>query len=160
MHDHHPGPPGPKGDTGPQGQPGERGEQGPPGPAVSLPTTGDGALFFILEWFRSHLLNAPTKDDLNSLRQEIQEINMKLSEIKTAIAAAAAKNAEALGEINAKVTAMQAQIDQLIADAQDPNVTDEAFLSSLNSLSASAQALADVVPDAPATPVVPDAPTV
>ncbi len=117
----------------------------------------EGTLFLILEWFRSHLAGAATKNDLKLLTKTIL---MKLSEIKAAIAEAAAKNQEAFTEISSKVSAMQAQIDELIAGASDPDITDEAFLANLESLKTNAKALADIVPDAPATPTVPEAPTV
>lgn len=117
----------------------------------------EGSLFLILEWFRSHLLGVATKTDLRKLRDTIL---MKLSEIKAAIAEAAAKNQEAFTEISAKVGAMQAQIDALIAGASDPEITDEAFLASLTSLKGTAQQLADIVPNAPAEPTVPEEPTV
>lgn len=117
----------------------------------------EGSLFLILEWFRSHLLGVATKTDLRKLRDTIL---MKLSEIKAAIAEAAAKNQEAFSEISSKVSAMQAQIDELIAGASDPEITDETFLANLTSLKTNAQALADIVPNAPAEPTVPEEPTV
>jgi hypothetical protein len=137
-----------QGPQGPQGFQGKPGPQGPAGKDAVFPssTTGDAALFLILEWFRSHLEKSPTKDDLIQLQKTIL---MKLSEIKAAVAAAAAKNTEAFSEISAKITAMQTQIDELIAGNSDPDVTDEAFLAQLQALSTSAAQLADIVPAAP-----------
>lgn len=74
---------------------------------------------------------------------------MKLSEIKAQIAASAAKSTEAFTELGARILALQKQIDDLIAGAGDPDVTDEAFLADLNTLKVNAEALADIVPNTP-----------
>lgn len=78
-------------------------------------------------------------------------ILMKLAEIKAAVKEAAKDNAEAFSEIGTQIGALQKQIDDLIAGNSDPDVTDEDFLTDLESLKTSAQNLADIVP-APAEP--------
>ncbi len=80
------------------------------------------------------------------------DILMKLAEIKAQIAAAAAKSTEAFAEISTKITAMQTQIDELIAGASDPDVTDEAFLADLQNLKTTTDQLADIVPNVPTPP--------
>lgn len=76
-------------------------------------------------------------------------IIMKLSEIKAQVKAAAAQSAEAFQELGTKIGDLQKQIDDLIAGAADPDVTDEAFLADLNTLKTNAQQLADIVPGSP-----------
>jgi hypothetical protein len=88
---------------------------------------------------------------LTGIHQLKQHLDMKLSQIKTELAAVAADNREAFTEISAKITDMQTKIDDLIAGNSDPEVTDADFLATLESLKADAQALADVVPN-PAEP--------
>ncbi len=80
------------------------------------------------------------------------DLEMKLNEIKAQIAAAAAKSTEAFAEISTKITAMQTQIDELIAGASDPDVTDEAFLADLQNLKTTTDQLADIVPNVPTPP--------
>ncbi len=75
-----------------------------------------------------------TKADLDNLEQRL---SMKLSAIKTQVATAAANTTEALDEIVTK-------LNQLILDAQDPDVTDEAFLANLTTVTSKAEALANV----------------
>ncbi len=77
------------------------------------------------------------------------ELLMKLNEVKAQIAAATAASTEAFQEISAKLTAMQTQIDDLIAGASDPEVTDEAFLADLQKLKQTTEQLKDIVPNAP-----------
>lgn len=74
---------------------------------------------------------------------------MKLSEIKAQIAASAARSTEAFAELGKRISDLQKQIDDLIAGAGDPDVTDEAFLADLNTLKANTDALADIVPNPP-----------
>lgn len=79
-------------------------------------------------------------------------ILMKLSEIKNQIAAAATRSTEAFAELGSRIADLQKQIDDLIAGAGDPDVTDEAFLASLNTLKTNTDALADIVPNVPPPP--------
>lgn len=72
---------------------------------------------------------------------------MKLSEIKTQVAAAAADSAEAFSELATRISDLDKQIADLVAAASDPDVTDEVFLTNLTSLRASSQALKDIVPN-------------
>lgn len=106
-------------------------------------------------------LDDRTFDRLEQLITKLTtNIEMKLSEIKAAVAKAAKDNAEAFGEIGTKIGALQKQIDDLIAGNADPDVTDEDFLADLESLKTSAQGLADIVPapaEPPVDPVDPDA---
>ncbi len=78
-----------------------------------------------------------------------ERLNMKLSEIKTAVALAAKQSTEAFGELSTKIVDLQKQIDDLIAGVGDPEVTDEAFLADLNTVKTNLQQLADIVPNQP-----------
>lgn len=94
-----------------------------------------------------------TKQDLVNLEQNIL---MKLSQVKTIITEAAAKNVEAFAEIGALVALLNAQLATAIENAADPEVTDEAFLATLADLQGTATQLADIVPNpAPEVPVDP-----
>jgi hypothetical protein len=99
-----------------------------------------------------------TKHDL---RVTEERLTMLQSEAKALIATAAAQNKEALGEIKARLTSLQQKIDDLIAGAGDPEITDEAYLVSLNALRTDAEALANLVPGALPlpTPDLPGRPT-
>lgn len=85
-----------------------------------------------------------TKQDLVNLEQNIL---MKLSQVKTIITEAAAKNVEAFAEIAALVALLNAQLATAIENAADPEVTDEAFLATLADLQGTATQLADIVPN-------------
>lgn len=74
------------------------------------------------------------------------QILMRLTQIKAQIAAAAASSKEAFAELSNKISAMQAQIDELINNASDPDVTDEAFLAALQELKQKTDQLKDIVP--------------
>lgn len=74
---------------------------------------------------------------------------MKLSEIKAQVKEAANQNKEAFAEVGQKIADLQKQIEDLIAGVGDPEVTDAEFLADLNTLKTNAQALADIVPNAP-----------
>lgn len=100
------------------------------------------------QWMVTHRHFA-TKQDIENLNSDL---SMKLSEIKSAIATASRQQKEALSEIGAQLADLKKQIDDLIAGATDPEVTDEAFLSDLQTLQTDAKALADIVPG----PVVTD----
>lgn len=80
-------------------------------------------------------------------KTDLEEIHMLLSEIKTQIAQAAAKSTEAFAELGTRIGALQQQIDDLIAGASDPNVTDETFLADLQTLKTNTDQLADIVPN-------------
>lgn len=94
-----------------------------------------------------------TTKDLEEMEKRLV---MKLSEIKSQIAAAAQKNEEAFQELGKKVTDLQKQIDDLIAGQNDPDVTDEVFLADLEKLKSTAAQLADIVPNTD-TPTDPNA---
>lgn len=101
--------------------------------------------------------NPHAMDFLESIRRFLfgatnKDILMKLTEVKAQIAAAAARSTEAFAEISNKITTMQTQIDDLIAGATDPDVTDEAFLANLQALKTTTDQLADIVPEAPTPP--------
>lgn len=85
--------------------------------------------------------------NLHSLRKMEDRLNMKLSEIKAAVAKAAAQSKEAFGEISKRLTDLQKQIDDLIAGQSDPEVTDEQFAKDLADLQADVKSLADIVPN-------------
>lgn len=70
-------------------------------------------------------------------------------EIKAQVAAAAARSTEAFAELGTRIADLQKQIDELIAGATDPDVTDEAFLANLQTLKTNTDALADIVPTPP-----------
>lgn len=95
------------------------------------------------DWFRAHLELA-TKDDLKELKKDII---MKLSEVKSQIAAASARSTEAFQELGTRIADLQKQIDDLIAGAGDPDITDEAFLADLQKLKTNTDQLADIIPD-------------
>jgi hypothetical protein len=88
-----------------------------------------------------------TKADLQETKETIL---MKISEVKTAVAEAAAKSEEAFAEVSTRIAALQTQIDALIAGNTDPDITDAAFADSLRRLKISTDALADIVPNPPA----------
>lgn len=87
-----------------------------------------------------------TKSDLNKLEENI---TMRLDQIKSTITAASKQTKEALAEIGTRIADLNAKIDELTQAATDPDVTDEQFLTDLNSLREDAQALADIVPGSP-----------
>lgn len=91
---------------------------------------------------------------LDQILNSVKEHTMKLSEIKAAVAASAKQSTEAFAELGGKIADLQKQVDDLIAGAQDPDVTDEAFLSDLNTLKSNVAQLADIVPN-PEPPVEP-----
>lgn len=97
-------------------------------------------------WMVAHHYFA-TKQDLENLNQDL---TMKLSEVKVAVAAAAAEikknNREAFTELGARIADLNQQIADLVAGASDPEVSDTQFLQDLNDAKADAQALADIVP--------------
>lgn len=97
---------------------------------------------------------------LNRIAKLETNLTMKLSEIKTAIAEAAANSREAFAELATKIADLQKQIDDLIAGNSDPDVTDEAFLADLQSLRTDAANLAAIVPNVPPVepPVEPASP--
>lgn len=97
-----------------------------------------------------------TQQDLINLELRL---NMKLSEIKSLVTNAAAKNVEAFAELGALVALLNQQLADAIANATDPEVTDEAFLASLAELDLTATKLADIVPN-PEPPVEPEVPVV
>jgi len=109
----------------------------------------DISLFLLLEWFRSHLEHSVTKDDLKNLQSNI---NMKLSELKAQLVTAAAENTEAFAEISAKITDLQTQLQTAIDNLNDPDVTDAETLAALQTVSATAKQLADIVPNTPPAP--------
>ena len=78
---------------------------------------------------------------------------IKVSEIKTAVALIAKNNKEAIAEIGTQIADLNKQIADLIAGVGDPTVTDAAFEADLNQLGVDAQALADIVPGSPTPPV-------
>jgi len=122
----------------------------------------DISLFLLREWFRSHLEHSVTKDDLKNLQSNI---TMKLAELKAQLVAAAAANTEAFAEITAKITDLQTQLQTAIDSLNDPDITDAETLAALQTVSTTAQQLADIVPNTPpagggdTTPPA-DAPTV
>lgn len=94
--------------------------------------------------------DSATGKQLAEINHKLDNLAMKLSEIKAAVADAAAKSTEAFAELSPRIADLQAKIDQLVADASDPDVTDEAFLKDLTTVQTNAKQLADIVPDAPA----------
>jgi hypothetical protein len=92
-----------------------------------------------------------TKQDILNLKEYL---DMKLSLIKAAVVAAAAKNTEAFAELGALVALLQQQLADAIANASDPEVTDEAFLASLDTITTTANKLADIVPNTAEEPEV------
>lgn len=103
-------------------------------------------------WMVTHH-NFATKRDIQDLKEDL---TMKLSEVKTAVATAAAEikknNREAFTELGARISDLNQQIADLIAAATDPEVSDTQFLTDLNDAKADAQALADIVPGSPTPP--------
>lgn len=81
--------------------------------------------------------------DLQALQTKIL---MKLSDVKVQISAAAARSTEAFAELGTKIAALQTQIDELVAGATDPEVTDEVFNADLATLQTNIALLADIVP--------------
>lgn len=90
-----------------------------------------------------------TKRDLEEMEKRV---NMKLSEIKAAVATAAKQSKEAFAELATRIADLQKKIDDLIEGAKDPDVTDAQFLADLQSVGADTKALADLVPGSPDTP--------
>lgn len=81
-----------------------------------------------------------------------KNMSLKVSEIKTAVAALTKNNREAFIEVGNLIAGLKKQIDDLISGVGDPTVTDEAFEADLKAAGESAQALADIVPGAPEPP--------
>ncbi len=97
------------------------------------------------EWMIRHYQFA-TKSDIETLHEDIA---MKLSQIKTAIAQAGAQQKEALTEIGTQIADLNKQIQDLKDAATDPDVTDAEFIAQIEQLQADAKSLADVVPGSP-----------
>lgn len=89
------------------------------------------------------------KSILAEILKALESNNMKLSEVKAAVAASAAKSTEAFAELGTRIGDLQKQIDDLIAGNSDPDVTDESFLANLNTLKTNVDQLAEIVPNAP-----------
>lgn len=77
---------------------------------------------------------------------------MKLSQVKSEVAALRADSAEALAELGTRIADLDKQIADLIAGASDPDITDEAFLADLQAARASSLSLKDIVPGSPTPP--------
>lgn len=96
-------------------------------------------------WFQSHLSSFTKKDLENAIAplvMEQSELNEELKKLATQQAKIAAEQAE-------RSDALLEKIDELTAIIEDAdNVTDE-VQESLTALKAAAQALDDVIPDAP-----------
>jgi len=82
---------------------------------------------------------------------------MKLSEIKAQIAQAAKDSKEAFTELSQRLADQQAKIDQLVADASDPNVADGDFLNDLKTVADNNRELAALVPNPTEPPAEPAA---
>lgn len=92
--------------------------------------------------------------DITELNLKLDTLDMKLSQIKADIAAASKQSKEAFAELGSKVASLQKQVDDLIAGASDPDVTDQQFLDDLTTLKTNVAQLADLVPNtAPEPPV-------
>jgi hypothetical protein len=94
-------------------------------------------------------LNQPVLKRISEI--EIYTV-MKLSEIKAQVAAASKRSTEAFAEVGTRITALQTQIDELLAGNSDPEVTDEQFAADLATLKANIDQLADIVPAVPTAP--------
>lgn len=91
-----------------------------------------------------------TKQDLDNLENKIMA---KLSQIKSDVALVNSQLTEGLAEITAR-------LDQLIADTQDPEVTDGAFLANLEAVKTTASTLANLAnPVEPPSTDTPSEPT-
>lgn len=99
---------------------------------------------------REQLVN---KQDNSAILQGMAEMEnrlmIKVSEIKTAVAAARQANREAFTELGTKIADLNKQIADLIAGVGDPEVSDEQFEQDLKDLAVDAKALADIVPGSP-----------
>lgn len=93
---------------------------------------------------------------LRRLAEMENNLMIKVSEVKAAVAQFKTQNREALAEIGTKIADLNKQIADLIAGVGDPEVTDEVFEQDLRDLAADAKALADIVPGTP-TPEPPSA---
>jgi hypothetical protein len=98
-------------------------------------------------------LSPPTRcksRDRQAMLSDLQDLQkkllMKFSELKTQMAALAARSTEAFAELGTKIAALQTQIDELVAGATDPEVTDEVFNADLATLKTNIDLLADIVP--------------
>jgi hypothetical protein len=111
----------------------------------------------VREWFKSLFARPATQHDLKQLENLMAR---KLSEIKADVAAASARSTEAFAEIGKRIADLQKQIDDLLAGNSDPNVTDEEFLTNLETLKTNVASLADIVPNpAPEPEPTPEPPT-
>lgn len=85
-----------------------------------------------------------TKQDLVTLELNLKSyINMKVSELKVALDEVRADLAEARGELADVVS----RLDQAIEQLQDPTITDETLLATLQGIREDAAALANIVED-------------
>lgn len=82
---------------------------------------------------------------LQRLAQVESNILMKLSEVKTAVAEAAADSTEAFTELATRIADLDKQIADLVAAATDPDVTDEKFLADLTTVKTNSAALKNIV---------------
>jgi HalX domain-containing protein len=109
----------------------------------------------VLKWIKSLFAHCAPKDDL---QRRIKRMAKKLSEIKADVAAAAARSTEAFAEIGKRIADLQKQIDDLISGVSDPEITDEAFLTNLQTLKGNVDSLADIVPNPTEPPAEPPTP--
>jgi hypothetical protein len=93
--------------------------------------------------------------DIIELKAQNQEVLMRLSEIKAAVAESAKQSSEAFAELGSKIADLQKQVDDLIAGAQDPDVSDPDFLNDLNTLKTNVAELAAIVPNPTEPPAEP-----
>lgn len=93
--------------------------------------------------------------DITELKQQNEQIIMRLSEIKAAVAESAKQSSEAFAELGSKIADLQKQVDDLIAGAQDPDVSDPDFLNDLNTLKTNVAELAAIVPNPTEPPAEP-----
>ena len=93
--------------------------------------------------------------DIAEINLKLDTINMKVSEIKAAVAEASKNATEAFGEISQLLADQKAKIEELIAGLSDPDVSDAEFAANLQNVSDINKKLADIVPPVVEPPAEP-----
>lgn len=98
---------------------------------------------------------SPTTDNtaiLERIETKVDQMAIKVSAVKEAVAEIRSANAEAFAELATRVTDLDAQIAALILQLADPEITDAVFEENLEAAKVSSAQLKDIVSGSGTTP--------
>lgn len=93
-----------------------------------------------------------TNPILSRIEQKVDQMAIKVSEVKEAVQEIRSANAEAFAELATRVTDLDGQIAALILQLADPTITDAVFEENLSAAKASSAQLKDIVSGSGPTP--------